>query len=177
MGLLSLLYTMTNYNQIQLVISLMKTAIKTTDIIQPLKVYPYLLTIPVYALLYLTTITLSALFAIANITVIPAKDIDGGHVRVFKYETYWVYLTIPLSMTCLLLVSVFKRIGEMSYCLAICIWYFTKHKQSLMLPVSRCLKLPIQYHLGSIFKLSILYFFLSPLSSLLSWLYQTLRKG
>ncbi len=167
---------MARFNEINLAISLLCTALKTTTVLHPIRHYPFLLLLPALGLTFLTNLALSALFSTASPVTIPALDIDGGHVRVFQYPSYLPFMSLPLLFGWVLLMSVLKRLAEMTNCLALCIWYFTKHKLSLLLPSKRVLRVPLRFHLGSIFKLSLLHLLFYPLRLMTQQLTVSLRR-
>lgn len=120
------------FNQINIAVSILKAASKINTILSEMKYIPYIMAL---VLLIVGTVTLYIVvlcFSIGEIVIIDAEDIDGDQVKVLEKNQVHQYLAVFDLFIGWFWIQVIEGFTNMIIAYAVSIWYFTKHKETIV---------------------------------------------
>ena len=138
-------------------IVILEGAIATNKTIKQLILVPIINTFFGFILIVSGFWIISHILSIGSIITVDSTLIYGGKLRQIDYNVYYLTILSVFFMILLkILLLVVQGISDLIISYSICIWYFTKMKDSVQLPIKLVIKNILKYHLGSVLKLSLL---------------------
>ena len=122
------------FNQINIAVSILKAATKINTILSEIKYIPYITSAILLSVGTATLYICVLCFSIGEIVVIDAEDIDGNQVKVLEKKEIHQYLALVDLLIGWIWIQVVGGFTDMIIAYAVSIWYFTKHKETIVVP-------------------------------------------
>lgn len=165
------------FNQVNLVIGIMGSALMFTGKASEIKSVPLVsgAIISGLCLLFLWVSFEAASFG--TITKATAKNIDSKKVKTFVFNDIFTQLIPADFLLAYYLITFFISFIESVTSYAMCIWFFSKKKDTTKLDLDRCYKHTLKYHLGTIAWLAFLKMVFRPIRLISRPIYESLASG
>ena len=159
-GGLYLLFNIYLRKKLTIAIGIVKASANCSKILNQLWFLPLLMTVVGIMVLLMCFAVL--LFGISNGTIetIKANNIDGGHAKKISYAAWVRWLMVFNFYMLIYWILVVLGFTDLVISYSISLWYFSKNKNSVKLPVLVALKNVTKYHLGTVFYISLISTFL-----------------
>lgn len=165
------------FNQVNLVIGIMGSALQFTGKASEIKSVPMVsgIIISGLCLMFLWVTVEAASFG--SITKATAKNIDSKKVKTFVFNDIFTQL-IPVDfLLAYYLITFFITFIESVTSYGLCIWFFSKKKDTTKLDLDRCYKQTLKYHLGTIGWVAFLKMVFRPIRLFSRPIYESLASG